>query len=75
VDRHVVHALLGLVLDHVEEQSLGRDVARVLPPSSSNASGTIGTVPMGTGRGVDDRLRGCASMFPPVERSITVSAP
>ena len=71
VDGHVVDALLGLVLDHVEHL-LRRHVVDVLdvldrPGRSARCRSGPGEASMIAWR--------MASMLPPVDRSMTVSAP
>ena len=71
MDRHVVDALLGLVLDHVEQVACAERSSTFL---TCWIAWYIGTVPTGTGLAAMIARR-IASILPPVERSITVSEP
>jgi hypothetical protein len=70
VDGEVVDALLGLVLEHVDEV-VGRERLDVLSSLERLVDGHRAD---GHGDACDDRRR-MPSMSPPVDRSMTVSAP
>ena len=70
VDGHIVHALLGLLFDHFEHHLAGQ----VLHAAHARERFVDGHGADGHGRCAMMALR-MAGMSPPVERSITVSAP
>ena len=70
VNGHVVHALLGLLFNHFQHQIHGQSSGR----RTREIASYTGTVPTGTGDASMIALR-IVGMSPPVERSITVSAP